>query len=137
MRSHMRTIAGVLLGLAACSGNRGTEPTPTAVSCAGKSDASRVPLNDLRTGCYLGFQGGLYPSGSDSLPAAHLAAGLSAAARIQPLDLNGAPSASGKYILLSIGMSNTTQEFCSEGGLPGSCQSESFIGQATSDVAVN
>ena len=35
----------------------------------------------------------------DSLPAAHLMAGVAAAAQIQPLDINGAAAASGKYVL--------------------------------------
>ncbi|HSQ28460.1 MAG TPA: hypothetical protein VLN49_01340 [Gemmatimonadaceae bacterium] len=106
-------------------------------SCAGAHDTTKVPLNDLRAGCYLGFQGGLYPGGTDTMPTAHLAAGLTAASRIQPLDVNGNASPHGKYVLLSIGMSNTTQEFCSDGGLPGSCQSTSFVAQAMADAAVN
>src|SRR6266851_3549298 len=35
-----------------------------------------VPLNDLGTGTYLGFQGGLYPNGSNVRPATHDAAGV-------------------------------------------------------------
>jgi hypothetical protein len=101
------------------------------------SDTTKTPINDLRSACYLAFQGGLYPGGSDSLPSAHLAAGLTAAAGIQPFDANGTPSVNGKYVLLSIGMSNTTQEFCSDGGLPGTCQSTSFTAQALADPAVN
>ena len=46
-------------------------------------------------------------------------------------------AAGGKYVLLSLGMSNTTQEFCSDGGLPGSCQSTSFMAQAAADPMVN
>jgi hypothetical protein len=34
-------------------------------------------------------------------------------------------------------MSNTTQEFCSDGGLPNSCQSTSFVAQAAADATVN
>jgi hypothetical protein len=106
-------------------------------ACVGSADTARVPLSDLRTGCYLGFQGGLYPNGSDSMPAAHRAAGLAAAARIQPLDTQGRPAPDGRIVLLSIGMSNTTQEFCSDGGLPGSCQATSFTGQVAADPAVD
>lgn len=145
----MRVAAGyvvaslVLLG-SSCGGgsssltSAGSTPNqPNQNACASKTDTTKVPLEDLGTGCYLGFQGGLYPNGSDSVPAAHLAAGMSAAAQIQPLDRSGAPSVSGKIALVSIGMSNTTQEFCSDGGLPGSCTSYSFIGQANADPAVN
>lgn len=112
-------------------------PASPGASCAGGHDTAKVPLNDRGTGCYLSFQGGLYPNGSNALPAAHLGAGKSAAAQIQPLDVNGNPSTNGKFILLSIGMSNTTQEFCSDGGLPGSCQSTSFMAQAAADATVN
>lgn len=70
-----------------------------------------TPLNDLGTGTYLGFEGGLYPGGGNSPPAAHAAEGMSRAQGIQPLDANGNPDPNGRYALLSIGMSNTSQEF--------------------------
>jgi len=115
---------------ASCGGS--TAPNEDlAVSCAGKTDATKVLINDLGAGCYLSFQGGLYPGGSNQLPTSHLGAGVAAAARIQPLNVNGGPDPTGKFVLLSIGMSNTTQEFCSTGGQPGSCESTSFIAQAT------
>lgn len=69
-------------------------------------------LPDLGTAEYLGFVGGLYPNGSNEIPAAHLAAGLGFAQQIEPLNSSGAPdAASGKYVLLSIGMSNAAREF--------------------------
>src|SRR5687767_14157257 len=78
--------------------------------------AASVPLNDLGPGTYLGFQGGLYPNGSNNMPAAHRSAGINKALRVRPVDTNGTPNPNGKYVLLSIGMSNTTQEFCSATG---------------------
>lgn len=134
--------ASIIASISACGGGTTamTDPNPgpsATVGCVGKPDAARVAISDLGTGCYLGFEGGLYPSGSNSVPAAHLAAGIAAASKIRPLDANGTPSASGNYVLLSIGMSNTTQEFCSEGGTLGSCLSVSFIAQAAADPAVN
>jgi hypothetical protein len=68
-------------------------------------------LTDLGTGTYKGEQGGLYPRGSNTMPAAHLKAGLEQAAQIVPRDGDGKPSSSGKIVLLSIGMSNTTMEY--------------------------
>jgi hypothetical protein len=124
--------AGPLL-LAGCSAPRALIP---AERCAA-ADTVRVPLTQLGAGCYKGFAGGLYPGGSNEIPPAHLAAGLAAAKGIRPLGPDGAPSATGKYVLLSIGMSNTTQEFCSAGGLPGSCEATSFFAQAAADPAVN
>jgi hypothetical protein len=41
----------------------------------------------------------------------HEAAGVELAKSIRPLDANGQPSDDGKIVLLSIGMSNATQEF--------------------------
>jgi hypothetical protein len=96
-----------------------------------------TPLNDLGAGLYLNqFQGGLYPTGSNLAPAAHAAEGLARAASVQPLNTQGQPDPNGKYVFISIGMSNTTQEFCSQGGsVP--CGSWTFMGQAASSSAVN
>ncbi len=82
----------------------------TAADCSGTS-VGAVPLIDLGPGTYLGYEGGLYPGGTTALPASH-AADAGSLARIQLLDPNGIPDAvSGLAVLLSVGMSNTTQEF--------------------------
>jgi hypothetical protein len=95
-----------------------------------------LPLNDLGTGLYLGrYEGGLYPDGSDELPDDHLAAGLERAVRIRPLDSEGRPDPDGKEVLLSIGMSNATQEFC--GSLGNDCAEDTFIDQALADPRVD
>src|SRR4029078_10223114 len=87
---------------------RQRQPDPTPQAAMGF-----LPLTDLADGQYLGFAGGLYPGGSNTIPPAHLAAGIAMAKKVQPLDGNGNPDAqNGKTVLLSIGMSNTTQEFC-------------------------
>lgn len=104
-----------------------------AANCAGTS-TGRVPLNDLGTGLYLGqFQGGLYPGGSNRLPPPHASAGLDLAFAIQPRNTAGQPDPNGRYVLISIGMSNTTQEFC--GGSP--CQPTSFMAKAAAHPDVN
>jgi hypothetical protein len=70
-----------------------------------------VPLTDLGTGKYQGFEGGLYPEGANARPASHESAGLALARQIQPLDADGKPSPDGKIVLLGIGFSNTVQAF--------------------------
>src|SRR5436190_8759096 len=69
-----------------------------------------IPLPDLGKGKYKSEQGGLYPNGENTMPAAHRNAGMALAKSIRPLDKDGRPSADGKVVLLTIGMSNTTQE---------------------------
>ncbi|MGE3889946.1 MAG: PKD domain-containing protein, partial [Vicinamibacterales bacterium] len=69
-----------------------------------------VPLPDL-VRSYRGLSPGLYPDGRGTPDEAHVKAGLAQATRIQPLDVNGRPSATGQIVLLSIGMSNTSAEF--------------------------
>jgi hypothetical protein len=68
-------------------------------------------LTDLGTGTYQGSQGGLYPNGSNVRPAPHDADGVAFAQGIQPLDANGNPSPTGKYVLLAIGESTAQNEF--------------------------
>jgi hypothetical protein len=74
-----------------------------AADCSIKS-TGLVPLTDLsgrRT--YHGHRGGLYPSGVNRPPRAYLQQGIAAAKRVRPIN--------GRIVLLSIGMSNATQEF--------------------------
>jgi len=70
-----------------------------------------VPLTDLGTGTYQGAVAGLYPNGSNVRPASHDADGVALALGIQPLDANGNPSPTGKYVLLAVGESTAQNEF--------------------------
>ncbi|HTS70940.1 MAG TPA: hypothetical protein VMO17_18325 [Terriglobia bacterium] len=72
---------------------------------------SATPLTDLGTRTYKGFEGGLYPHGSNSVPVDHAAAGLKLAREVQPLDATGKPDPKGKIVITSIGMSNSMDEF--------------------------
>jgi len=63
-----------------------------------------TPLSEF-SGEYKGQQGGLYPGGASVPPKAHWDAGLAIAGKIRPIEPGG------KIVLLSMGMSNTTQEF--------------------------
>lgn len=122
-RLHFVSGAGLLLGL--------------AVSTTAGLAWALTPLSDLGTGLYLDqFQGGLYPGGSNEMPTAHAAAGLASAAAIVPRDTLGVPDPLGSYALVSIGMSNTTQEFCGESNSLG-CASYSFAGQSAIHPSVD
>lgn len=125
-----------VLAISGCGGGGGSEPAPPPGGGGGTGTA-RVALTDLTAGNYLGFSGGLYPSGTNSPPAAHRTLGLARAQAVRPLDTSGNPSATGKMVLLSIGMSNTTQEFCSADSSVMPCSAWSFMGQAAADAAVN
>ena len=71
-----------------------------------------TPLSEMGAkDAHKGEDGGLYGEGKNEPPAAHAAAAKAEAEKIQPLDGEGKPSKTGKVVLLSIGMSNTTQEF--------------------------
>ena len=90
-----------------------------------KTSVGFAPLNDLGAGLYKNKQGGLYPNGSNLRPALHEIAGVQIAKNIVPLNASGQPDQNGRVALLSIGMSNTTQEF------------STFIALANPDAAKN
>lgn len=93
---------------------------------AGKPTTGLVPLTDISAGqTYQGQPGGLYGNGTNAPPATHLAMALKAAKEVQPLDQQGKPSTSGRIVLITHGMSNTTQE------------SQQFIKLATADPRKN
>lgn len=94
----------VLIGMRLMANPPG-EPSPKVDLAALK------PLTELGKGRYQGSPGGLYPDGQNDRPAAHEKAGLERAKKVQPLDKDGKPAPDGKIVLLSVGMSNTTQEF--------------------------
>lgn len=93
----------VLIGLRLADGRAGPGKLPRA-------DTSKLkPLTELGGDEYRGFPGGLYPGGKNERPAAHEAAGLALARQVRPLAADGTPDPRGKIILLSVGMSNTSQ----------------------------
>jgi hypothetical protein len=107
----------------------GSVPTKTvSLTGAGVNTNSsadpKIPLTDMgQNRCYLGsgnncsqgFRGGLFDgqfdTGCNNPPAMHDAVGRARAALVTPLDTNGAPSSSGKVVMLSVGMSNASYEF--------------------------
>ncbi len=122
-------VAVLCLAAPAAAGGGGANCAMTSVGLP--------PIDDLGVGLYLGqFQGGLYPGGANLAPPPHAAEGALRAASIEPLDPDGNPDPAGRYVLLSIGMSNTTQEFCSQSGAE-PCDPWTFMGQAGANDAVN
>lgn len=85
-----------------------------------------IPLTDLGTGMYQGYQGGLYPGGSNQRPAGNESDGLAFASGIQPLDANGNPDPiNGKEVLIGIGMSAAHTDF------------DGFMAAAKADPTIN
>lgn len=95
----MRSALAIGLVLLAGSTPVASAPARPLADCA-RTSTGLVPLNELKTKRYRTFQGGLYPNGKNAPSTAYLAKGIAAAKRVK-----------GRAVLLSIGMSNTTQEF--------------------------
>jgi hypothetical protein len=96
-----------------------------AQAIAAGSNCSRTttgfkPLNAPFFTNYHSFAGGLYPGNSNRRPVDHESGGRTQAASVRPRDTAGNPNdTNGKIVLLSIGMSNTTQEFSAFQSLAG------------------
>jgi hypothetical protein len=100
------------------------------------SDTTPIPLIDLPPNTYLGFEGGLYPGGSNVMPAVHAATGIQRGNAVVRLNASGVASGTGKYVLLSIGMSNASDEFCRRNATTG-CSPGSLMAAAAADNQVD
>src|ERR1043166_4204884 len=127
-RHRERQAAAVMLATLACGGPLTAPPAPE------NSAATRPALSDPGSWTYRGSPGGQSPDGP-TMPPAHRQAGLARALAVGPLAPDGSPSPTGRIVLLSIGMSNTTQEFCNPSPA-GQCNSGTFVSQALADPAV-
>ncbi|HKA07262.1 MAG TPA: hypothetical protein VKD71_08400 [Gemmataceae bacterium] len=88
--------------------NKGKAPAPKE----GKASVGLKPLTEMTADDrYKGEDGGLYGGGKNEPPEKHLKAARDATAKIQPLDADGKPNKDGTIALVSISMSNATQEF--------------------------
>jgi hypothetical protein len=128
------TFASALIGCA--SAPPPPPPPPKPVVVGPPTDTAKFPLTDLLARTYYGNPGGLYPGGINQPPADHDSAARARRNAIKPLDVNGDESPFGKYVLISIGMSNTTQEWCSQSSGP-PCAPWTFMGKAATDPSVN
>ena len=82
-------------------------PTPEPKASTGLRPLSEMTGNDR----YKGEDGGLYGGGRNTPPDAHLRAARAATTKIEPLDATGRAAKDGTIALVSISMSNATQEF--------------------------
>jgi len=71
-----------------------------------------VPIVDLQSDFYMGFQGGLYPGGANILPAAHADSGIAIAQSILPINNNGdEDTVFGKLVMLALGPVDAGKSF--------------------------
>ena len=66
-----------------------------------------TPLIDMGATTYMGFEGGLYPGATNTIPADHLALGMSLLNYVGPLDADGQPSEGGSIGFMGVGVSTT------------------------------
>lgn len=88
-------------------GVRSPAPTTQYTTMPGMTPLTEITGNDR----YKNQAGGLYGDGQNDPPPAQQQAAGKALAQIAPLDADGKPSPDGRIVLMSIGMSNTTNEF--------------------------
>jgi len=137
MPARCRALLGLVFAsaLAGCAAPP-PPPPPKPVVVGPPTDTVKIPLTDLLARTYYGNHGGIYPAGINQPPADHDSAARARRNLMKPLDVNGDESPFGKYVLLSIGMSNATQEWCSQNSGP-PCAPWTFMGKAAVDPGVN
>ena len=138
MPARCRALIGLVFAsaLAGCAAPPPPPPPPKPVVLGPPTDTVKIPLTDLLARTYYGNPGGIYPGGINQPPADHDSAARARRNLIKPLDVNGDESSLGKFVLVSIGMSNATQEWCSQNSGP-PCAPWTFMGKAAADPNVN
>lgn len=106
----------MLMAIRLGSEGRGKEARPKGSRPEGglqeRTSVGFKPLTEMSASDrYKGEDGGLYGGGQNTPPSTHQAAADKETAKITTLDSDGKPSPSGKIALVSISMSNATQEF--------------------------
>ena len=103
------TIVSIRLGGKLNAPSRPNAPARTSV---GKTSVGFKPLTEMTAqDRYKGEEGGLYGGGQNELPESLRTVAEKETARVVPRDANGDPAAEGRIGLVSISMSNATQEF--------------------------
>jgi hypothetical protein len=103
MKIAFPILAGAVLALALVAANAPAGRSIGTADCA-RTSTGLTPLTDfVGKRKYRGYRGGLYPNGRNRPTAAYLRTGVNQAKRVRRIG--------GQYVLLSIGMSNATDEF--------------------------
>lgn len=109
MHRHVSVPRGILCVAATILLALGRMATPAEEKSA---PIDWIPLDQMTAADrYKGEDGGLYGGGRNVPPPEHQKAASRELAKIVPRGAEGKPDPNGKVVLLSIGMSNTTQEF--------------------------
>ena len=106
----MRTVVAAALAALAVASIASAQRETLTADCS-RTSTGYTPLVDLGKKTYHGHRGGLYANGRNTPPSAYLKRGLAVASQVKPRAADGRLDSSGSVVLLSIGMSNTTQEF--------------------------
>lgn len=101
-----------LLSRGAAEGSTARRDNPARPNAEGKTSVGFKPLMDMTAeDKYKSEDGGLYGGGKNTPPESHQKLAAAESAKIEPLNAEGKPDKDGIIGLISISMSNATQEF--------------------------
>jgi hypothetical protein len=102
----------LILLLFSCTKTNDRALTAGATSQALKAtDTAKIPINDLGTGTYMSYVGGLYPGGTNTPSGTYAKDLLNACKMVVPIDTFGNASATGNIVFISIGGSTSGHLF--------------------------
>ena len=110
MKIKITTVLLVLLFITCSKENTNVSRTTAStqnslLEASQKTTVARIPINDLGTGLYMGYTGGLYPGGANSPSGVYADDLYQISSSIVPLDTFGKASSNGKIAFMSLGAS--------------------------------